>query len=158
MAVPTWISNYANLFTKYGSGLSVIGMDPHEIGVFTFLLARRWNGEKSEFSASEITSDLKMVSDVAPEGLGVTHSDRSTRSAIKRLTFLEFVRERKNSTGRKGDGRPPKMLYKAAPIATIKKSLHLRIDSLKQNIDNAIGQFEMMDEEKSMKESPEGSA
>ena len=152
LVVTTWVQNYISIYTKYGCGLVLIGMNPCDIGIFVFLFIQRWFEKKKAFSASEIVKKLKPISSSLPKNMRTSYSEKSARTSLTKLTTLGFVKECKNDKKSNKGGRPPTTLYETIPLFRIKENLFNIMDDYKQSVSEIMLPFETMEEGISMRE------
>lgn len=152
MSTPTWIQNYSGIYGKYGGGLSLIGMNARDIGIFVFLFTQRWIAKKVAFSASEIVKTLSPISSMIPKEFRTTYSEKSVGTSLRKLVTLGFVTECKNNKKNSTGGRPAKILYETVPLHAIKDNITTILDQYRKDIIHAILPFEALEEGITLKE------
>ena len=152
MSTPTWIQNYIVIYGKYGGGLSLMGMNNRDIGVFVFLFTQRWFEKKSSFSTSEIVKTLIPISSMVPKEFRTTYSEKSVGNSLIKLATLGFVTRCKNNKKNSTGGRPAKILYEIIQLSAIRENMDKVLDSYKRAIFHAISPFEAMEEGITLKE------
>lgn len=152
MSTPTWIQNYIGIYGKYGGGLSLMGMNTRDIGVFVFLFTQRWFEKKVTFSTPEIVKTLNPISSMLPKEFRTTYSEKSVGNSLIKLTTLGFITKCKNNKKNSSGGRPAEILYETVHLSAIKENVIKILDSYKQGIIHAILPFEAMEEGITLKE------
>lgn len=79
-------------------GLSLMGMNDTDIGVYVFLFTKKvFEGEK-QFSAANIARSLKSIAGFAPDGFRPSLSDNAVSTSLSKLTGMGFVAKCDNTS------------------------------------------------------------
>jgi predicted transcriptional regulator len=152
LPTPTWVQNYIGIYGKYGGGLSLMGMNARDIGIFVFLFTQRWFEKKITFSTPEIVKTLNPISSMLPKEFRTTYSEKSVGNSLKKLATLGFVTKCKNNEKNSNGGRPADVLYETVHLSAIRENIIKTLDSYKQGILHTILPFEAMEEGITLKE------
>ena len=150
-AAPSWSERHRNLCVECGGGLTLMGLDGIEIGVYIYLFHRLVAPGISAISAPAIERDLNSIQCYLPEACRRRYTPNTVGTAVKRLVALGLVEAIAAPTARKSAGRPAKT-YKAIAASTAKEALGSTLDDYKKEVLRSFGPLEQLEEARSIAE------
>lgn len=150
-AAPSWSERHKSLCAKCGGGLTLMGLDGVEIGVYIYLFHRLVAPGNSAISAPTIEHELNSIQSYLPEEHRKNYTPNTVGTAVKRLVSLGLVEAIAAPGRRKSAGRPAKT-YKAVAVATARRSLENAFDDYKKEVLRSFGPLEQLEEARSIAE------
>lgn len=150
-AAPSWSERHKSLCAKCGGGLTLMGLDGVEIGVYIYLFHRLVAPGVSAVSAPVIERDLNSVQCYLPKECRRRYTPNTVGTAIKRLVALGTVEVVAASRARKSAGRPAKA-YKAVTVSAARRALENTLDDYKKEVLRSFGPLEQLEEARSITE------
>ena len=148
--VPSWIENYKSLCTKYGGGLSLMGLNGVEIGVYIYLFFQLVVDKERAAPVSGIVDLVKPILTHLPEGYRTNFTHNTVSNAVKRLVSLGMVEEVSVKKAPKSAGRPPAKAFRAVTLGVTRTTIAESIDNHKETILKSLEPFEQIEENRSM--------
>lgn len=148
---PTWVENFRIFSEKYGSGFNMIGLTNTDIGVYIFLYTQKWFGEKSRFSAIEISNKLHGFSSILPEKFRTSFSSASVGTSLQKLVYLGFIIACPNTKKESSGGRPANYLYETNKVIKTQEKAELELKNHIKKIKEALSPFSAIEEGLTMK-------
>lgn len=148
---PTWVENFRVFCEQYGPSLNMIGLTNTEVGVYIFLYTQKWFGDKSRFSAAEISNTLKGFTGILPEKFRTSFSAAAVGSSLQKLVFLGFVKACPNDNKESSGGRPANFLYETNKVKETQERSESELNTHIRKLKHALTPFSSMEEGFTMK-------
>ena len=125
-----WCSKFQKNFDLYGGRLTrLFKLNQYDVGVYVFLLTRKWYDKQSQFSKNRITNELNSI----PSHYGVSehqikYDARKVESSLIKLENYGFVKKCKNDPKKKVGHRNPDFIYESRDITELQPELKQELE------------------------------
>ncbi len=136
-----WRSKFQKNFDLYGGRLSrLYSLSNVDVGVYLFLLMRKWYTKEFQLSKNGITNELNSLpSHFVPPEFQVKYDPRKVEASLIRLVSYGFIKKCKNKKIKKLGHRNPDFIYETKDITELQSESE---QSLQQAIKDRLGLFD----------------
>ncbi len=104
-------------------------LSSYDVGVYVFLLTRKWYTAEWKFSKNGITNELNSIpSHFVPADYRKKYDPRKVESSLIKLTNYGFVIKCKNNLEKKLGHRNPDFIYESKDITVLQPEMKNAID------------------------------
>ena len=116
-----WRAKFQVYYDLYGGRLTrLFNLSDKEVGVYIFLVTRKWYSNQSAFSQNNIAEELNSIpADFVPKDHMLKYDPKTVRQILKKLQGYKFVIKNKNQPKKKPAHRSPDYLYESVNIADL---------------------------------------
>ena len=142
-----WKKKFQNYMQLYGGRLiQLYDLGDYDVGVYVFLITRKWYTDDYQLSKNAITNELNSFPSYFLKSKG-KFDPRKVEASLIKLVNRGFVSKCKNHPKKKEGHRPPDYIYESKDLTEVQSDIEKQLEETRTDMLNLLKELGNVEED-----------